>query len=264
VKENFVVSAHGKAIAGDVKGAPNCLTCHRNDITNSDVAHDSLTHKITQEKLCLSCHLDNPDVKARTSPTAGFIAAYETSVHGSALLKGNAHAANCVDCHGSHEMKKGLEPSAKVNKMHIAETCSKCHGDIFNEFSQSVHGAALTKGNLDAPTCTNCHGEHNILKHTDPRSPIAAKMFHNRYVHPVIARWRYLPSTDYQLTGLKPFPTVIMVLRFAEDRSRLPTARAAMDPTTSSHQKIRRQWLIKGTSRRRAASVIRVRIGDSQ
>ncbi|MGA2624324.1 MAG: cytochrome b/b6 domain-containing protein [Bacteroidota bacterium] len=175
VKDHFVESAHGKALAAGVKGAPNCLTCHRHSITGIGAAHDSVQYKVAQMQLCLSCHLDNPDVRSRTSPTAGFIAAYEQSIHGSSLLHGNARAANCVDCHGSHEMKKGLEPSARMNRMNIQETCAKCHEAIANEYAQSVHGVAVAKGNQDAPVCTNCHGEHNILAHTDPRSSVSAK-----------------------------------------------------------------------------------------
>ena len=175
VKEHFVESAHGKVLASNIKGAPNCLTCHRHEITRVDKVHDTLSCKIDQEKLCLSCHLDNPDVRSRTSPTAGFIASYEKSVHGSALLAGNVKAANCVDCHGSHDMKKGSEPTSFVNKRNIPQTCGTCHEEIAKEFNQSVHGIALAKGVMDAPTCTNCHGEHNIFQHTDPRSPVASK-----------------------------------------------------------------------------------------
>ena len=175
VKENFLASSHGQAFAAGVEGAPNCLLCHRNNITANDQLHDTLSHKTAQVKLCLSCHLDNPDVRARTAPTAGFIAAYEKSVHGSNLLGGNAKAANCVDCHGSHEMKKGNDPASFMNKANIPQTCGKCHGDIAREFSQSIHGVVLAKGNMDAPTCTNCHGEHTIFQHADPRSPVASK-----------------------------------------------------------------------------------------
>jgi cytochrome b subunit of formate dehydrogenase len=175
VKDQFMASAHGEAIRSGISSAPNCLTCHRTEFVITDANRDSLDHfKIAQEKLCLSCHLDNPDVRGRTGPSSQFIASYENSVHGSALLKGNGKAANCVDCHGSHQMQKGLDSRAKVNKMHIAETCAKCHDAIAKEYGGSVHGAALAKGNLDAPSCTNCHGEHTILKHNDPKSPVAS------------------------------------------------------------------------------------------
>jgi cytochrome b subunit of formate dehydrogenase len=174
VKEAFAQSAHGTANAAQVKGAPNCLTCHRHEITGTGPAQDTLSQKIAQEKLCLSCHLDNPDVRARTAPTSGFIAAYEKSIHGTALAAGNAKAANCVDCHGNHEMRKGSDQASFVNRKNVPETCGKCHTGIAAEFQQSVHGAALARGNTDAPTCTNCHGEHTIFEHNDPRSPVAA------------------------------------------------------------------------------------------
>lgn len=173
VKKKFTSSEHGLALLGNVPGAPNCLTCHRHEVSNLNGFRDSLMFKQEQEKICLSCHLDNPDVKARTSPSAGFIAAYENSVHGHALLNGNSKAANCVDCHGSHEMKKGLDPTAKVNKLHIPETCSKCHSAIAQEYVKSIHGTALFSGVKDSPVCTDCHGEHNILPHDDPKSRIA-------------------------------------------------------------------------------------------
>ncbi|MBI3189965.1 MAG: cytochrome b/b6 domain-containing protein [Ignavibacteriales bacterium] len=175
VTEHFSLSAHGKAAAAGVSGAPNCIRCHQNNIIGVNGERDSIEFKVAQEKLCLSCHLDDANVRANISPSAGFIAAYEKSVHGAALKRGNAKAATCIDCHGSHDMKVGLDPSATVNKMHLAETCSKCHGDVAKAFGESVHGMALLKGVEDAPACTNCHGEHNILKHTDPNSPVATK-----------------------------------------------------------------------------------------
>ena len=174
VKETFLSSEHGNAFTAKVQGAPNCLSCHRNAITEGAAMKDTAQLKVVQEKVCLSCHLDDPNVRSRTSPTAGFIAAYQSSVHGAALLKGNGDAANCIDCHGSHEMKKGSNPESRVSKVKIPQTCSRCHESIAAVYRQSVHGLAVAKGVSDAPVCTDCHGEHNILKHSDPKSPVAA------------------------------------------------------------------------------------------
>lgn len=172
VSDHFKESAHGKAIAANVQGAPNCLTCHRQAIVNDT---DTLAMKLAQVKLCLSCHLDKPEVRSRTSLTAGFLASYEKSVHGAALLNGNSKVANCVDCHGNHDMKKGNEPTALMNRNNIPATCGKCHADIAQSFNESVHGKALAGGMSEAPTCTNCHGEHTIYEHTDPRSSVASR-----------------------------------------------------------------------------------------
>ena len=170
----FPASAHGKALAEGVKGAPNCLTCHRSTVAFVAGTTDTLSVKRAQEQLCLSCHRDDPDVRARTSPTAGFIAAYDASAHGAALLKGNAKVANCVSCHGSHDMKKGSDPTSFVNRANIPTTCGTCHTAIAKTYEQSVHGVAVHKGNSDSPVCTTCHGEHTILGPSDPRSRVAA------------------------------------------------------------------------------------------
>lgn len=174
-KENFLKSSHYEAYKKRLKGAPNCLLCHQSPITDIAVKRDTLKVKISQEKLCLSCHLDNPDVRKRIAPTTAFIKSYENSVHGKALNNGNAKAANCVDCHTAHEMEKGTNQNSTVFKTNIPKTCAKCHSKIEKEYSQSIHGVALAKGSIDAPVCTNCHGEHNILKHNDPNSPVASQ-----------------------------------------------------------------------------------------
>ncbi len=174
-QHDFLTSAHAKALSENAPGAPTCVTCHSIDIVLAKNRADSAATKIAQEKVCLSCHLDDPNVRARTSPTSKFIASYENSVHGKALQEGNARAANCVNCHGSHEMKKGLDPGSRVNKTHIPETCAGCHSQASEEFKESVHGLAAARGNKDAPVCTDCHGEHNILAPSDPESRVAAR-----------------------------------------------------------------------------------------
>lgn len=174
IGNHFAQSEHGIAFANKMRGAPNCILCHKNPIARLSTGQDSTQWKIAQEKMCLSCHLDNPDVRNRMSPTSKFISAYEHSVHGAALLRGNAKAANCVDCHGSHQMNKGSDIKSTVNKLNIHKQCAKCHASIEKDYLGSVHGVAINNRNLNAPVCTDCHGEHNILKHTDPNSPVAA------------------------------------------------------------------------------------------
>ena len=123
VKNTFLASAHGRAWIDNVQGAPGCVACHQEDITKIRPGRDSAAVKVAQEQLCLACHKDNPDVRMRMSPTAGFIEAYGNSVHGKALESGNASAANCVNCHGSHEVNKGTNPASLVNRRNIVGTC---------------------------------------------------------------------------------------------------------------------------------------------
>jgi cytochrome b subunit of formate dehydrogenase len=175
VKEKFTESAHGKAIAEGSTEAPNCLSCHQTQITKIIAGQDTTQLKLAQARVCQSCHLKKEQVADKTLLGRKFIESWEHSVHGAALLRGNSHAANCVNCHGNHQMNKSIVSSSQVNKMHIPETCAQCHSNIAKEFGGSIHAEAVKKGNKDAPVCTDCHGEHNILKHNDPNSPVAAK-----------------------------------------------------------------------------------------
>jgi cytochrome b subunit of formate dehydrogenase len=171
---HFMLSAHGSALRAGVKGAPTCIDCHGEHNVEEVTSKDSKVYKTQEARVCLSCHLDNPDVRQRVGPSAGFIASYESSVHGVSLASGNTKAATCSNCHGAHDMKKASDVTSRVNKRNIAETCARCHGDIARTFSASIHGEALRDGNKDAPTCTDCHGEHQIYAPKDPRSRVSA------------------------------------------------------------------------------------------
>jgi len=173
IARHFEASEHGQALAAGAPGAPDCLRCHESPISPARQPDHPVELKITQEKICLSCHLDDPEVRAKMGPGAGFIEAYGSSVHGTALRNGNPDAATCVDCHGSHDMLHAFDPHAQINKTRIPGTCAKCHERIAEEYSSSIHAEALARGVTDAPVCTDCHGEHSILQPSDPRSPVA-------------------------------------------------------------------------------------------
>jgi cytochrome b subunit of formate dehydrogenase len=173
-KLRFAASDHGKALAAKLKGAPVCSDCHGEHGVYQISDKNSKMNRRHQDQICLACHVNNPDVRERVGSSAAFIESYEKSVHGKAMTAGNEAAPTCSDCHGGHDMLTGSNVASRVNKRNIESTCGRCHTSITNEFHESIHGKAIARGILDAPTCTNCHGEHQILAHTDPSSPIAA------------------------------------------------------------------------------------------
>jgi cytochrome b subunit of formate dehydrogenase len=172
---HFTKSAHGQAAAKQIAAAPNCLSCHLEGIVVPKEGRDLAQIKQNQARLCLSCHLDNPDVRARTTPQVGFISAYEKSVHGKANKAGNAKAATCADCHGAHDMRLGSDPESRVNRTNVAATCGRCHAAEKAAYDKSIHARAAAAGVAAAPVCTDCHGEHDILSPSDPRSMVAAR-----------------------------------------------------------------------------------------
>ena len=127
-----------------------CDTCHE--------SHDKFPHPANIPKpACVTCHADQ----------AGD---YEKGVHGQARKGGNEGAPDCSLCHGSaHEL---LPPKSQAFRTAVPDTCGMCHSDVVTQFRASVHGQALARGITQAPLCTDCHGEHKILKHTNAESSV--------------------------------------------------------------------------------------------
>ena len=157
-KNDHMQSEHMLQYSANNPNSPTCNFCHQKPITKG-YNLDGATLKVNQEKLCLSCHLHN---MAYDNQYTKALVNYEKSVHGSALIKGNKNAAVCVDCHGVHKLQKSSKPDSKINRTNVPNVCGSCHKDVNKEYMASIHGKALAKGNVDAPTCSHCHGEHNI------------------------------------------------------------------------------------------------------
>jgi cytochrome b subunit of formate dehydrogenase len=169
-KEHFLRSEHGNAYTAKVKNAPSCIECHSVLYPSSAKSQNEAEKKLQQERMCMSCH----GKKESTQDVASeFVHAYEQSVHANALKNGNGKAANCVSCHSSHDMQKGADPASKVNKKNIPSTCAQCHSEVVKTYSSSIHGTAFANGNIQAPVCTDCHGEHKLLGSKDPNSPVS-------------------------------------------------------------------------------------------
>jgi len=73
----------------------------------------------------------------------------------------------CAECHERdqeypHPKVTATSPRA-LSRSIIEETCAKCHKEIYDQYKESVHGAALTDdSNLDVPSCTDCHDAHDV------------------------------------------------------------------------------------------------------
>ncbi len=163
----FSDSAHRNVLTSRDSKSPTCTGCHG--------AHNIVPGESRKNEaaICLKCHLNNPDILKQVGYSPAFMAGYSKSVHGAALAAGNQKAATCSDCHGAHDLKKASDAASMVNQRNMAQTCSRCHSEIGTIYKESVHGTALARGNMDSPTCTSCHGEHEIYGPRDSRSRVA-------------------------------------------------------------------------------------------
>jgi len=148
-----------------------CADCHgAHDIRKKDDAESSV-FSINIPDTCDKCHLERVKIKNGNA----FIRQYQQSAHYKALEKaGLSLSANCVTCHGGHDVKAAADPQSRVSRKSIIETCGRCHVGIKKNYLEGVHGKDYVKGVKDVPVCTDCHNEHGIQSPTDTSSGVYA------------------------------------------------------------------------------------------
>jgi formate dehydrogenase gamma subunit len=170
--ELFHKDAHGALATSiharlkeDGKPIASCKTCHtiNGDMTTA-LPPDNPKSTINRSNIaetCGQCHGDKSVMQGSGITDRPFLA-YRESVHAKALANGNLNAAVCTDCHTSHSVLPASIGESSIAKANIPATCGKCHGRESAEFISSVHGQALVRGVSRSPSCTDCHGIHEI------------------------------------------------------------------------------------------------------
>lgn len=175
LKTTFVAMAFGLALAAAAPPAgPDaaCLTCHaQKSMAGKYVNPAKFEASVHGGNGCTSCHGD-VDVKEHPGKPVAPVAcaschdkpaaSYDLSNHGKARKAGNTGAAQCSDCHGTHDIVKATAPASPVNRDNLGTTCGQCHSDIVREVQGSIHGQAMAAGVREAPSCTDCHSDHAI------------------------------------------------------------------------------------------------------
>ena len=111
---------------------------------------------------CLACHNDNSLTGHRKGKTISVFVdekRFGSSTHGSLA---------CISCHKDLEGKE-LPHGEDLS----AVDCGTCHTKEQELHAKSLHGKAIAKGDPLAPLCKDCHGAHDILPASNPRSSVA-------------------------------------------------------------------------------------------
>lgn len=172
VFKEYEKSVHGKKRDGERNAG--CKNCHGSHYIkrSSDVESETSHFKIPYT--CGRCHEDPELVEKRGIPVKEPLKYYSLSVHGKLVMEERLEEApNCVSCHGSHSIYLANDPSSTINKINVSSTCGNCHSYVYEEYMESVHGSAFIKGATDAPVCSTCHGEHQILGPEEKEAPVS-------------------------------------------------------------------------------------------
>lgn len=169
--EAYLASAHARAVAAGRHGAV-CSDCHGNHAIFPASDPRSTVFHARVPDTCGKCH-------------AEIAATYRTSIHGQAVARGVREAPVCTDCHGEHRILSPQEPGSPVFATNIpSQTCGRCHSDVrlsekfglpldkVPAYEDSYHGLAGRTGVQTVANCASCHGVHDILPSSDPRSHV--------------------------------------------------------------------------------------------
>lgn len=130
---------------------------------------------------CLTCHISLSDKKLRRVAEQ-----YQESVHRDSRI-------GCAGCHKgdptdptaqAHDLSRGFIAHPKHDQ--IASICGGCHSnpgfirsfnarlpvDEYTLYQLSMHGKLTVAGDNGAPTCSDCHGIHDIFAPESPRSTV--------------------------------------------------------------------------------------------
>jgi cytochrome b subunit of formate dehydrogenase len=142
--DDFGRSAHRKL---------DCAACHDAAL---DTRHPQNPLGLVKPQVCQDCHAD--EFKA----IAG-------SIHGR-RASGDKAIKDCTGCHGSlHQVFKGGDPASPLSPVNQIKTCGGCHEEMMANYERSEHARGLLKSGLVAgsPSCSSCHGKHDIHSKTD-------------------------------------------------------------------------------------------------
>jgi cytochrome b subunit of formate dehydrogenase len=158
IVENYMESIHGKGLMqAGLTVTANCADCHsaHHELPASDPR--STVNRANVAKTCSQCH-------------RGIYEMYSASVHSVTVTKTDKPLPVCSDCHSAHSIQR---TDLSNFRLHIMDQCGHCHEKIAESYFDTFHGKVSKLGYLGTAKCYDCHGSHDILPVTDPRSHLS-------------------------------------------------------------------------------------------
>jgi hypothetical protein len=156
--EHYTESIHGKGLLkSGLTVTATCTDCH--------TAHRELPHSNPESSInsanisstCGSCH-------------HGIEEQFVQSVHSPLITKTDKELPVCNDCHSSHTIRRA---DSEGFKLEIMTQCGRCHEYIAETYFDTYHGKVSQLGYTKTAKCYDCHGAHDILPVTNPKSKLS-------------------------------------------------------------------------------------------
>lgn len=158
ILDRYTESIHGKGLLkSGLTVTATCTDCHTAHRELPSASPASSVHRDNVAQTCARCH-------------HGIYDQYVASVHAPEVTKTDATLPVCSDCHTAHGISRTDQDAFKHDVM---DRCGKCHEEIAATYFETFHGKVSRLGYTKTAQCYDCHGAHDVLPVTDPRSRLS-------------------------------------------------------------------------------------------
>jgi len=119
IEQAFRKSIHATGSSDGEHELPTCEDCHTSHTISRT---DRADFRLLMMDQCGRCHVDESET-------------FFDTFHGKVSRLGDALAAKCYDCHGTHNILPISDPQSTLSRRNIVETCSQCHSGANRRFT---------------------------------------------------------------------------------------------------------------------------------
>jgi class III cytochrome C family protein len=155
---HYIESIHGKGLlqSGLVVTA-QCTDCHTAHAVQPLKDPRSSIHNDNVASTCGTCH-------------HGIEEQFAKSIHSQLVSDTDKELPTCNDCHSAHTIRRADESGFMLE---IMTQCGRCHEKIADTYFDTYHGKVSQLGYTKTAKCYDCHGAHDILPVSDPKSHLS-------------------------------------------------------------------------------------------
>jgi len=156
--EHYTESIHGKGLLkSGLTVTATCNNCHTSHSVLPRTDPASSVNPDNVPDTCGQCH-------------HGIEEQFNKSIHSRRVTATDKELPVCSDCHTAHSIRR---TDADGFKLDIMDKCGRCHEEIAKTYFDTYHGKVSRLGYTKTAKCYDCHGAHDVLPVTDPRSHLS-------------------------------------------------------------------------------------------
>jgi hypothetical protein len=158
IVNNYTESIHGKGLLkSGLTVTATCTDCHT---AHKELPHTNPESSINRNNISSTCGTCHHGIEEQ----------FENSVHSPRITETDKQLPVCFDCHSAHEIKRA---DSEGFKLEIMSQCGRCHEQIAETYFDTYHGKVSQLGYTKTAKCYDCHGSHDILSVTNPKSRLS-------------------------------------------------------------------------------------------